>query len=1699
MAPASAKHKRRGCWYRPAWDEITAVYITQSCVALGTHSLVIPVFVEISRVAVERNATRNARANQTPARPGYVRMITEDSPPLIEAELSLRADILYRSDRTIVSRVVDPVTGTSEIRKFCLGPDAAARCRHEARMLTLLADIQGVSQLVSAGTRPVLVLRDFGGAPLTGQAPLAPAPLLDLALSLSRTLAEIHRRGVLHLDIAPSNILYGDANQPPQFIDFHLATLAEEGRRGFTHHNEIVGTLAYIAPELTGRLGQGVDQRADLYALGATLYELATGNAPFGHGDPLRLLRDVIATIPAPPARLAPDLPKPLSEIILRLLEKEPDRRYQSADGLADDLERLRNALRRGDTASFPLGASDFPLRLLPPSRLTARDAEIKALRAAFTASLEGGCNLLLISGAAGVGKTALINQFRPIVTARNGWFVAGNFERNRNNATADPLLQVTKRLVALLLAEPDAELARIRADLFAALGADMAPLVAAIPQIAALFGTTKPTVATAETGAEQASAVFLRTIVSAARPLVMVFDNLQWATTSALRRIESLLASDPVPGFLVVGAYRDDKAEDPFVARLSRWQRLGASPREINLRNLPQAGLTDMVGDMLRLPPDAAKQLAKAVGARTAGNPADTLELLNGLRRDKTLTRGATGWQWENAAIRRHVGDGDAADRLAARIAALAPSTQDMLADMACFGNSVTAAQLATATGISQDDLDVLLTPALADGLLILELEADQTGAIFAFRNEAVARSVHDRMDLPGQPLREERHLTLARRLAITPGQDVAAAEQYLAAFNAIRSEAEAMEAIGRFTAAARAAVSGFRHDEAEAYFAAAILLQERQPIPDQASLTLLRTGRLTALYSLGRHDEADRLFLSITEQEHDKLALVEATCVQVLSLSNRGRHGPAVATGLPCLKRLGIEMPAAGLDDYVKAGLAALPAWLAAEAVLPVGERRFTQDPLVRGAARLINRLLPSAQLLDPLIGAWLAVESHRLWVTHGVCPEVVASLARSAAAPNVFGNAYRTGYKMARYAIAVGTALGFEAETAFARQNFVTFSQHWFERLEAAQPNVAAATAGLVAAGEVQAACINYIASLASLFDCALTLDVYGAELTRARDFTTRTGNDAIFESFHSHMTLLDVLNGTTDAAGILGVVANPAIADKPLASFGFHCTRAIIAALFDDAAAQAQFSAAAIPFLDRIGGAYRCAIASMLHAVSLAAQARDMAPVRELPPEFAALRDWFAGRAQDAPGNFAHLLHFIDAQAAWTRGDTQAAIQAFDRALQFCGQQTRPWHHAYIAEQAGLFYLAHGFDYLGRALLTDARNRYAAWGAPAVVRRLAATHGFLDAADERQPAKPRNNTTTKLNADAVDLMAILRTSQALSSQTNLSALRALVVQTLAELTGATAVTLVIWDDALQTWCLPPEDGQTAAPVAATLPLSALRYVERTQEPLVVDDATLDDRFARDPYFANVPRCSLLVMPVRSQGQARAVLLLENRLKSGVFSQARLNLLELIAGQLAVSLDNALLYASLERRVAERTEALAEANRQLEVLSISDGLTGLANRRRFDAMLDREWRRAARDGTSLGLIMIDIDHFKRFNDRYGHLRGDYCLRAAAQALQASVRQDVDLVARYGGEEFAMILPGAELAEAEAIATRALAAIRDLQQPHSASPFGQVTISLGVAAILPDQAGGPERLIEAADAALYRAKQMGRNRLAV
>ncbi|MEN3359041.1 MAG: hypothetical protein V7637_3023 [Mycobacteriales bacterium] len=1646
-------------------------------------------------------------------------------------------ELLYASERTRVTRIrlrAGTGNGTGAgtvIRKEPVGPGAAQRLRHELAMLERLAGVDGVPGLApDTHHAGAITLVDGAGVSLAAAIavePLKPAELVSLVRDLAGVVAGMHRRGVMHKDINPANIVVAGSPLRPTLIDFDLATTFAEERPGFTHQNKIVGTLAYLAPEQTGRTGRPVDQRADLYGLGATLYELVTGEPPFGTGDPLRLTHDHLARVPTPPAEVNSAVPAVLSDIILRLLEKEPDRRYQTAEGLAHDLTRL--AEQDGAAgASFPLGERDFPLRLSPPSRLVGRDGEIGVLRAAFAGAVAGRGRGVLVSGVPGVGKTALIDELRSVAAARGGWFVTGKFDQYRQDLESDAVRQAFQALGRLLLAEPDEELAGVRAHLLRRLGPNAGLAAGLLPEFALLLGVA-PDLSTddpqqARARVQRVGLDLLRAIATPRRPVVMVVDDLQWAAPTALGFVDAVLGDGELDGLLLVGAFRaaDVDAGHPLTAMLSRWQQLDVAPEHVRLLNLPPAELGTLLAEMLRLPAAEAARLAEAVGSRTAGNPYDTVEMVNALRRDGALVPGPDGWTWDAGTLRRHVGRGDVADLLAARMRALPAPTQELLEIMACLGAESQLDLLRVASGRSAAAVEEHLLPALEDGLLVMEQAGDDS---VRFRHDRVEQAAYSR--LAAQP-RLDLHLALARRLATRPALGSIAAEQYLPAVAAVSDPHERRE-VARLFRAAAARSRLLNPAMAERLLTAALRLLAPAGAGAQSPLlAAVETDLHAVLYSLGRLDAADEVYRSIEVRRVAPLDRADAACVQINSLTIRERSPEAVAVGLDALRQLGVAVPAPEqVGAEIQRGLDALNRWVAEGSEADDLRRPEVTDPRVSAVGKLINRMMPPAVFSDQKIMAWLTVESGRIWAEHGPAAALVGPLSHATHVTIPLSGDYRTGEQVMRRVLAVAEARGYEPETSQARFLYALAAAAWFEPLESGVRQAGRAYEGLIQGGDLQSACSTFHASLPQLLDCAPTLDALLAEAETALALATRTGNLHAAAGELPYRQLVRTLRGETDAPGSFAdpsfdEAAYAELTVNPSTAAMYHATSALAATVFGNAADLARHAAAAMAAAPLIPALYSTVPAHLLHALALAGQIRAAAPA-QTPGALAdldACRDWLAARAADAPGNFRHLVRLVDAERAWALDDFRAAAGTFDGALREVAQRQRPWHQALITERAALFHLAYGLEHTGRDLLGQARRCYQAWGATAKVREMGRQYPFLATQGAtpdggQRPLDPQRSTM--YSTETIDLLAVLNASQALSSETNLDRLRARVVEVLSAMTGATTVWVLLRGDDGQGWVLPAAGaagtgtagtGTAGADTGATicaeeagaaglLPLSAFRYAERTREPLLIEDATRDDRFARDPYVAGLTCCSLLVVPILIRGTLQAMVLLENRLSRSAFTADRLDGVVLIAGQLAVSFDNALVYASLERKVAERTVALAESNAQLEVLSVTDPLTGLANRRRLAAVLEHEWRRAVRPGGSIAIAMIDIDHFKLYNDHYGHAGGDECLRRVAGVLTEHIRDTTDLVARYGGEEFAVVLPGADSAAAYQVAERIRAAVAALNEPHEMTQPGFVTVSIGVAAEIATADRTGQALIEAADAKLYEAKRNGRNQV--
>jgi signal transduction histidine kinase len=1285
-----------------------------------------------------------------------------------------------------------------------------------------------------------------------------------------------------------------------------------------------MGTLAYLAPESTGRTGRPVEQRADLYALGATLYELATGAPPFGSGDPLRLVHDHLTRVPVPPAEVNPAVPAALTQIILHLLEKEPDHRYQSADGLLFDLERLGQTGTRAAAEVLRVGAHDCPPRLLPPFRLVGRDEEVVALEEAFEEALAGRCRGVLVGGAPGVGKTAVVDQLRPVVTGGGGWFVAGKFDSYRRDLEFDGVAQAFRALGRLLLAEPEDQLTEVRERLLAALGPNAGLATAVLPEFATLLGVPPDAgdPLTAQPRAQRNVVAILRAVASRTRPVVVFVDDLQWAGRSSLGSVDQMLSDEPVEGLLLVAAYRDVDvdATHPLASTLARW-RDQAGVRQLRLANLPAPSLAGMVAEMLHVDPAAAGDLAAVIGPQTAGNPYETVELLDALRRAGLLTASAGGWQWEVAAVRAHLGKAEAAALSAARARALPAPSRAAVEAMACLGGRADAGLLQTATGQPAAVMEQALAPALQDGLLLAE-----PGPQLAvqFRHDRLREAVLAGLDPSRQ---RDLQLSMARRLAGVPELFAVAAEQYLSVLDFVDEPAERHRAVGLLRRAADQATLTGDHARVNTLLSAALPLIKPT---DTATLTAVHIGRHAALYGLGRLEEADVEYLSIEGLGCTAAVRAGATAVQVRSLTYRNLPAEAVALAVRSLRELGIAVPAADrFPTEVDGQFGHLYRWLDETDAAGDLTRPELTDPALLGAAGLLNGAGPAAYYAaDHAAFAWFSLEALRMWLEHGLCPALVAVAGHAAYAAVALRDDYAAGCRALRRILAAGEARGYEPATSQARSVFALYCW-WFEPLENGVQEAQRAREGLLAGGALASAAYGYRTTASYLLDCAPTLDGFVAEVEAGLAFVRRTGNQHLGQSLDSYRWLAGLLRGETPAAE--GAV--PDRNGNPLARVDAYLTQAVAAAIFGDQDGLARHTAAAMPLLPDTAGFYPAAMTRLLRGLALAGQARSAggdgrgALLAELDEQIG----WLAARAVDAPDNFLDLVRLLDAERAWAVGDFRAAALAFDFARREAAGRRRPWHRALIADRAARFHLAHGLDQAAYELLALARDQYAVWGATAKVAQLDWAHPTLHPAAETtarrggdRAATPSHRRAT-VTTGTIDLLGILAASQALSSQTELEELHARVVEVLGALTGATAVHLLLWDEDRQDWLLPTPTG----PVPVTghdnaVPLSVLRYAQRTGQPLLVADAKADDRFARDSYFADADRCSLLALPVFSRGALGAVLILENRLLRGAFTADRLDAVNLIAGQLAVSLENAQARTEL-RGFAEEQAAL------------------------------------------------------------------------------------------------------------------------------------------------------------------------------
>lgn len=1614
----------------------------------------------------------------------------------------------------------------------------ARRCRHPGVVRPLALQLHGgcwtMIQEDAGGQALDQILRTQVAARRTAAQPaLALDDFFDIALQLCAALEEVHRHGVIHKDINPSNLVWNADRRLLQLIDFGIACELPYESHGSVNLQTLEGTLRYMAPEQTGRMNRRIDWRADFYALGATLYELLVGHAPFEAGDEMEIVHCHIARSPDWSHPALAGLPGQLLPIIQRLLEKNADQRYQSLQGLRSDLEACR-----ADKPVQALKLSDHNGRFLVPQTLHGREDAIATLLAAFERSAAGTCEMLLIAGHSGIGKSAVVNEVQKPIIARRGCFLTGKFDQLQRDVPYASLIQAFQGLVHQLLGQPEETLRQWSGKLRDALGSGMGVLVELIPQLALIVGPTDATPASAPAQArlrlDRLFPRFVEVFACAGHPLVLFLDDLQWADAATLRMIELLMVSCDKSCMLFIGAYRDNEvsAAHPLAALRDKLRARGVRLSTLLLNPLTEPQVAQIVSATVRVAAPDCVPLTRICYRKTGGNPFFLNQFLASLNETGHLRYRADDdcWDWDLRAIEQARYTDNVVEVLLEKIRRLPTATQNLLQLAASCGNRFTLDTLALAVERAPRHTQQALWPALHAGLIQPlderykyvdgDTRAGQSGVKYRFLHDRVQQAAYLVADAHA---RTANHLRIGRLLLrhATPERQDGALFEIVEQLNAGRALIDdAGERVHLAMLNLQAGVKARRSAAFQAtleHMRIGLGLLPAEAWSVHADLWLdLQLGAAEAAYLCGQFDAAEAIYPLVRARSLNPLLQVRCIAIQAHQYQLQGRLLDAIAVQREGLAQLNIAIPhdvahmKAHFDDIL-ADIGHLHGAQAPDTLLAAGEM---YEPHAVATMQMMQGLwMASYYAGQQDLSALMVVSMTRLSMQRGNSDFSAVAYVGYAMMLALYGGDVARGYDFGAMALALARRRANLQTRTLTGLMFGALISHWTQPLRSSD-----------ALYEEAFACALEIADFVQV---GVVVAVRATERMILGDYLPHLMHDIEHDLALMRANGQQAMADCCVAAAIqpikclMGSLPHQTSYDDATFSEarfleqygGSQLYRAYYlqgkirnAYLFDGA--DAELLAGQLGIVTQIMRGQAKVAESSFYAALIWIRALRRGPERpdanDVLAVIDALQARLAGWATEGSdnSNAKHLL--VTAEMARYRGDLQLATRHYRQAIDAAGLAGYVNVQALGNELCGEYWSEQGHARVAAVFIQDAMAHYGQWGAQGKVEQLRTRHAALLPRMDGRATLSHVGPNTH-GSSALDLVSLLKAAQILSNEVGLRNVLTRLISIVCENAGGQVARLLLLSEgSYQLEANIDGDGVTVlqarqldlnAASDPQFPLSLLRYVIRTGAEVIEDSITGVSRFAADPYVQLQRPRAVMCLPIRHGGQIDGILYFENRLAEASFTQERVAFLRMLGVQAMISISSARLHDSLERRVAERTEQLEDANRKLATLSITDGLTGLANRRHFDDVLRTECARATRVGQPLAVIMLDVDYFKRFNDRYGHQAGDACLIRVAHALATGMRRAGDLTARYGGEEFSIVLPNTGADEARQIGEALQRAIEDLGISHESADAQQVTISVGIAIHSTPGAADPDALLRLADAALYHAKDAGRN----
>lgn len=1501
---------------------------------------------------------------------------------------------IYESENSVVYRGIKILDNRSVIIKVLKGEypslEQIARYKLEYEINQKLLEIPGVVKsyfLENYQNHWLIISEDFGGENLrllSQENPVNLQLFLSIALQVTQTLGEIHQANVIHKDLNPFNIVYNRQTEQAKIIDFGISTVFSRENPAFKNPNVIEGTLAYMSPEQTGRMNRALDYRTDFYSLGVTFYELLTEQLPFPTQDALELVYCHIAKQPPSPREINPEIPETVSDMVMKLLAKTAEDRYQSAWGIQFDLQNCFNQLQESGTIQpFTLGENDISSRFQISQKLYGRETEIEALLQAGsrlnTSELNGGKEMMLISGYSGIGKSALVREIYKPLTQKRGYFISGKFDQLQRNIPYGAIAQAFATLIRQLLTETPEQIEQWRSQLVEALGVNAQIMVDLIGELELIIDE-QPPVSPLPPGESQnrfnlVFQNFINVFTQKEHPLIIFLDDLQWADAASLKIIHQLMTRADSQYFLLIGCYRDNEvsASDPLMLTLSEIRARGATVNHISLTPLGLSEIGQLIADALKTDREAISDLAELVFQKTNGNPFFINEFLEKLYGDHLLTFEMRDrrWQWDLNAIQSAQITDNVVELMVLKIQSLPETAQKFIKLAACIGNQFELSTLSLLDDSTPEEIANHLFDAVQLGLIFAQttdLKGLEPGTEWSHLSN-VYSFVHDRIQQAAYTLlnpdnQRAIHLKIGRALLqknpeSEPGGNLFEIIDHLNIGQDLITDPEERIKLAELNLSA-----GKKAKESTAYGAAWQYLQ--------FGISYLTGDFWTEYYDLalslhkesaeveylnGNFEAAEELITLVLARSHTDLEKAEIYNLAIVQYTLQFKYAEGIEAGRKALQLLGIDLPQTDFQSALMAEIATVEQDLRDREIASLIHQPHLTDAEKIIAIQLLVNLLAVTYIINldlyPIVVAKIVQTSLK----YGHSRESAQGYSTYGFLMCCFGN-YRLGDEFGSLALELSDQFNYPALNC---KNYTVVGgliYPWVKPLTASDPILTEGYKAGWLSGEFQY--IGYILQFQ-----AIRLFCRGTHLPQA--WTEVSNFLAVTQETQNQWATDNILGFKIGSANLLGNTADKYTFEADeiselayLSSCEEHqswqgiCYYKIVKfsilylyGAFTEAINLAPDIANLIPTItgNLIVGDYNFYHSLTLAALYSSASSSELALyLHQLEANQTQMKIW----AENCPETFQHKFLLVAAEMARISGQDLEAMELYDRAIALASEQEFIHQEALANELAAKFWWNKGKEDFAAVYLKKAHYKYQLWGAIRKVEELVKQYPNILGKRSRKAVGEMQTTTTVTTTDnqggeVLDFATIMKASQAIASEIHLDKLLTKLINITLENAGAQRGFLILSDNQQ----LMIEGSGTmnseiqvlqAIPVhqSQQLPQSIIQYVARTQKSLVLSDATTSEMFATDTYIIEQQPKSVLCTPIINRGILVGILYLENNLTPGAFTPDRLELLNVVSAQAAISIENAQLYQNLETKVKQRTAQLAEANQEITLLN-------------------------------------------------------------------------------------------------------------------------------------------------------------------